>query len=480
MREISVVYGDGIGPEIMDSVIKIMKHAGADIKFSTVEMGIKFYEKGIQTGIPDSAWENINRTKVVLKAPITTPQGQGVKSLNVTMRKKLGLYANVRPCISFIDKSKNIDVVIIRENEEDLYAGIEYKDTYDSNLTAKTITYTASERICRYAFEYAKKNNRKKVTCFIKDNIMKLTDGTFHKAFDYVASLYPDIKNDSLIVDIGTARLAKYPERFDVIVTENLYGDIISDVVAEISGSIGISGSANIGSNYAMFEAVHGSAPDIAGKNIANPSALLNAAINMLYYLSQDEIAKKIQNAWLHTIENGMHTVDLYDENHSKKKLSTTEFTDEICKNIDTNIKNYDMSPMKCDLLNKSDLNDRFKSLISETMQSTPKHLVGVDLCLQWNSDMINELLKKIEEFNTLSGFVLCNISIKGLSLWPEKTIEDPMFTDTVVCRFIADKDQLIKHGDILDLMHQFLDKDIEVTRMYKLYIYGDRYGFRV
>src|SRR5690606_24987824 len=213
------------------------------------------------------------------KAPITTPQGGGYKSLNVTTRKALGLYANVRPCVSYnpfiASKHPEMDVVIVRENEEDLYAGIEYRQTNDVYQCLKLISRPGSEKICRYAFEYARTNNRKKVTCFIKDNIMKLTDGIFHKVFDEVAAEYPEIESDSLIVDIGSAFLADRPGTLDVIVTENLYGDIISDIAAQITGSVGLAGSANIGDDYAMFEAIHGSAPTIAGKNIANPSGLL-------------------------------------------------------------------------------------------------------------------------------------------------------------------------------------------------------------
>ena len=261
---ITVAYGDGIGPEIMEAVLKILAEARVPLTIDTIEVGQKFYEKGVTTGIPPAAWDSIRRTKVLLKAPITTPQGGGYKSLNVTMRKALGLYANVRPCTSFHPYVKsmhaNMNLVIVRENEEDLYAGIEYRQTQDTFQSVKVITRSGSERIMRYAFEYAVQNGRKKVTCMSKDNIMKLTDGAFHDMFTMVAKEYPQIENEHYIIDIGSARIASKPHLFDVIVTENLYGDIISDIAAEVSGSVGLAGSANIGANYAMFEAIHGSA----------------------------------------------------------------------------------------------------------------------------------------------------------------------------------------------------------------------------
>ncbi|MEY3107440.1 MAG: hypothetical protein RIT35_1618, partial [Pseudomonadota bacterium] len=335
---ITVAYGDGIGPEIMEAVLRILRYAKAKINIATIDVGKKFYERGCTSGIPDSAWESIKETKILLKAPITTPQGGGYKSLNVTLRKALGLYANIRPAVAlapFVTTNHpELDLVIIRENEEDLYTGIEYRQTHNMYQTLKLITKVGSERIIRYAFEYALKNNRKKVTCFSKDNIMKMTDGIFHRVFDEIALEYPSLENNHMIIDIGAAKLSNKPAMFDVIVTSNLYGDIISDVVAEISGSVGLAGSANIGDQYAMFEAVHGSAPDIAEQNIANPSGLLNAAIMMLVHIGQPEVAEKIHNAWLCALEDGMHTGDIWHEARSVKKCSTKEFAEEVIKRL--------------------------------------------------------------------------------------------------------------------------------------------------
>ena len=284
--KVAVAYGDGIGPEIMDATLRVLDAAGANIQPERIEIGEKVYLSGNSAGIEKSAWETINDTKIILKAPITTPQGKGYKSLNVTLRKSLGLFANVRPVSAYSPYVEthfpNMDVVVVRENEEDLYAGIEHQQTQDVVQCLKLITRPGCEKIIRYAFEYAKAYGRKKVTCMVKDNIMKLTDGLFHNVFKEIALEYPEIESNSQIIDIGSARLAANPENYDVIVTSNLYGDIISDIVAEIAGSVGMCGSANIGSNVSMFEAIHGSAPDIAGQKIANPSGLLNAAIMML------------------------------------------------------------------------------------------------------------------------------------------------------------------------------------------------------
>src|SRR2546429_8319144 len=335
---ITVAYGDGIGPEIMEATLHVLKEAGAKLDIQRIEIGEKVYLGGHSSGIEDSSWDSLRTTKVFLKAPITTPQGGGFKSLNVTVRKTLGLYANVRPCVSyhpFVEtKHPNMDVVIVRENEEDLYAGIEHRQTEQVTQCLKLISRPGSEKIVRYAFEYARRNNRKKVTCFTKDNIMKLTDGLFHKVFDEIAAEYTDIENEHWIVDIGAAKLADTPNAFDVIVMPNLYGDVLSDVAAQIAGSVGLAGSANIGENVAMFEAIHGSAPRRAGQNLANPSGLLLGAVMMLVHINQQDVAERVHNAWLRTIEDGIHTYDIFDESVSKQKVGTREFARAVVERV--------------------------------------------------------------------------------------------------------------------------------------------------
>jgi isocitrate dehydrogenase len=338
---ITVARGDGIGPEIMEATLAILSAAGARLEIEEIEIGEKVYLRGNPAGIEPSAYESLRRTKVFLKAPITTPQGGGFKSLNVTTRKAFGLYANVRPCVSYHPfvptKHPVLDVVIIRENEEDLYAGIEHRQTHQVYQCLKLITRPGCEKIVRYAFEYARRNGRKKVTCFTKDNIMKLTDGLFHKVFDEVAAGYPDIESEHWIVDIGAAKLADTPENFDVIVLPNLYGDILSDVAAQIAGSVGLAGSANIGDQCAMFEAIHGSAPRHAGLNTANPSGLFLGAVMMLVHIGQPDVAELCHNAWLRTIEDGVHTQDIRRPDDPNPPVGTREFAQAVIERLGAN-----------------------------------------------------------------------------------------------------------------------------------------------
>lgn len=333
---VAVARGDGIGPEIMQAVLSILSEAGAPLELHEIEIGEKVYLKGVLGGIEPQSWDVLRHTKAFLKAPITTPQGGGFKSLNVTVRTTLGLYANVRPCVAYAPfvatKHPKMDLVIIRENEEDLYAGIEYRYSPDVRTSLKIISKEGCEKIIRYAFEYARHHGRKKVSCFTKDNIMKFSDGLFHSTFTEMAKEYPDIENEHWIVDIGAAKLADTPEAFDVIVLPNLYGDILSDVAAQISGSVGLAGSANIGTFGAMFEAIHGSAPRRAGQNLANPSGLLLGSILMLNYLGENLVAERIHNAWLATIEKGIHTYDLFQEGKSREKVGTQEFGKAVIK----------------------------------------------------------------------------------------------------------------------------------------------------
>src|SRR5215216_3162266 len=384
---ITVAHGDGIGSEIMDATLHILKEAGARVDIETIEIGEKVYLSGNSAGIASESWESLRRTKVFLKAPITTPQGGGFSSLNVAVRKTLGLYANIRPCVSYHPFVKTnhpiMDVVIVRENEEDTYAGIEYRQTDQVEECLKLISRPGSEKIVRYAFEYAKKFNRKKVTCFIKDNIMKRTDGLFHRVFDEIAPEYPGIEADHWIVDIGSAKLADTPENFDVIVMPNLYGDVLSDVAAQIAGSVGLAGSSNIGEHVSMFEAIHGSAPRRAGQNLANPSGLLLGAVMMLVHVGLIEHAERVHNAWLRTIEDGIHTYDIYDEKVSKQKVGTKEFAEAVVERLG-----------QMPQILKARKYSKSEESLAKATSSKPaqKELVGVDVFLDWTSGSANDL----------------------------------------------------------------------------------------
>jgi len=448
---ITVAHGDGIGPEIMGATLHILKEAGAKLEIETIEIGEKVFLKGFSSGIEPESWESLRRTKVFLKAPITTPQGGGFKSLNVTVRKTLGLYANVRPCVSyhpFVEtKHPGMDLVIVRENEEDLYAGIEYRQTDQVMQCLKIISRPGSEKIVRYGFEYARRHGRKKVTCFTKDNIMKFTDGLFHKVFNEIAAEYPDIENEHWIVDIGAAKMADTPNVFDVIVMPNLYGDILSDVAAQIAGSVGLAGSANIGENIAMFEAIHGSAPRRAGQNLANPSGLLLGAVMMLVHIGQTAVAEKVHNAWLRTIEDGIHTYDIFDEGVSKQKVGTKEFAQAVVERLGKR-----PNTLKAVAYKQREGEESYGETIVKERSDTKKDLVGVDVFLDWlkgSPDNLGEALTKTAPH----GLQLVMVSNRGVKVWPGGSSET-FCSDHWRCRFMStDKGAVISHKQIIELL---------------------------
>ena len=330
MHTVTLIPGDGIGPEVTNAMVKVVEASGAKINWEKVQAGEAVIEK-YNTAIPDYVIDSIKKNKVAIKGPITTPVGKGFKSVNVTLRQKLDLYVNLRPIKSFKgikSRYEDVDLVIVRENTEDLYAGIEHKIGDYAAESIKIITKPACERICKFAFDYAKDNDRKKVTGVHKANIMKLSDGLFLNTFREVAKDY-DIESDDLIVDAAAMNLVLNPENYDVMVMPNLYGDILSDLCSGLVGGLGIIPGANIGKDVAVFEAVHGSAPQIAGQNIANPTAIIQSAVMMLKYLGEVDAAKKIEKALEEVFLKGEKlTVDLGGNS------TTEEFTDEIIKYI--------------------------------------------------------------------------------------------------------------------------------------------------
>lgn len=464
---ITVAYGDGIGPEIMEATLRILEEAGAQLAIETVEIGEKVFLAGHPTGMEDATWESLRRTKVFLKAPITTPQGGGYRSLNVTIRTHLGLYANVRPCVSYHPfvrtKHPEMDVVVVRENEEDLYAGIEYRQTPDVACAVKLISRPGSEKIIRYAFEYARHFGRKKVTCFVKDNILKLTDGLFHEVFKEIAEQYPDIASDHWIVDIGAAKLADTPEIFDVVVMPNLYGDILSDVTAQISGSVGLAGSANIGEKGAMFEAIHGSAPRIAGQNKANPSGLLLGAVQMLLHIHQPQVAARIHNAWLKTLEDGVHTYDIFKEGISKQGVGTKEFAQAVISRLGKKpqtLKAVDYSQAK---KQESHAHEGL-SLIS-----AKRELVGVDVTL-YGHDAVDTLVEKLTGLGTPS-LELEKIFNRGVRVWPQG-IPETSCIDQWRCRYLG---RSVSGELISSLLRRLSAAGMDVVKADYLYIFDGR-----
>lgn len=469
---ITIARGDGIGPAIMDATLKILEAAGARLDIEEIEIGKAVYERGVPSGIEDSSWESLRRTKVFLKAPITTPQGGGFKSLNVTVRKTLGLFANVRPCVSyhpFVETNhENMDLVIVRENEEDLYGGIEYRLSQQVMSSVKLISRPGTERIVRYAFEYARANGRKKVTCMTKDNIMKMADGLFHKIFDEIGEEYKDIEQDHMIIDIGTAKVAAHPDMFDVVVLPNLYGDVVSDVAAEVTGSVGLGGSSNIGADFGMFEAVHGSAPDIAGKGIANPSGLILGAVMMLVHIGQGDIATKIHNAWKKTIEDGIHTGDIYREGQSTKKVGTDEFTQALIERLG----------QKPETLMVENYSTESKGVILpplKDVQDETKERIGVDVGMNFvgKPDDLAQMVKPCETDN----IGLSIISNRGVKVWPDGAAET-FCTDNWSLRFKSKNGKEIETAEILQLLSNMDAANVTFTSALILHRFNGAEGF--
>lgn len=470
---ITVAKGDGIGPEITEAVLHILGAAGARLKVEEVLAGDAMYRKGHGGGLGPDGWASIRRTRVFLKGPVITPQGPGFKSLNVTARTALGLFANVRPCVSYHPyvrtRHPRMDVVIIRENEEDLYTGIEHRQTDDVIQSVKLISQPGSERIVRYAFEYARANRRRKVTALVKDNVMKMTDGLFLRIFHEVAGEYPGIKADHLIVDVGAARLADQPERFDVIVTLNLYGDIVSDIAAQITGSVGLAGSANVGDRCAMFEAIHGAAPMLAGQGIANPSGLLMAAVMMLVHIGQGEVAARVHNAWLRTMEDGIHTADIFTRGASRCRVSTHGFADAV-------IERLGLYPVTLPSVGYASAQPAFDTGVRGAARPPAvKELIGVDVFLHWSGGLPDDLAALLEP---LAGerLDLASISNRSQKVWPDGNA-NTFCTDHWRCRFMA-SGQAIGHRDIVDLLGRIAAAGLDFIQTENLCNFDGKAGF--
>ncbi|MDX2066164.1 MAG: NADP-dependent isocitrate dehydrogenase [Fimbriimonadaceae bacterium] len=464
--EIALAPGDGIGPEITAAVIKVLEAAQAPLKFVPIEVGLAAYEAGEKAGISAEALETVRAHKVLLKGPITTPQGGGFKSVNVTLRKSLGMFANVRPCMALAPvvpgAHPNLDIVVIRENEEDLYAGIEHRQTEDVVQCLKLITRPGCERIVRYAFEYAVQNGRKKITCMTKDNIMKLTDGLFHRVFDEIGAEYPQIEKEHMIIDIGIAKIARDPARFDIILAPNLYGDIISDVVAEVSGSVGTAPSANIGEDIAMFEAVHGSAPDIAGKGVANPSGMLLAAVMMLAHIGDGSIATTIHNAWLKAIEDGCLTADL----DPSRGYGTEAFADAVIARLGER-------PTVFEPVQYPPKTDPVRVWVRQS-RPPKKTLVGVDLFLA-SRESAETIAARIQRALG-KRWTLEMITNRGVKVWPNG-LPETNCVDHYRCRLRTDG---IGTPAIAGAMVALDSLGLEVVKTENLYDFDGQPGYSV
>jgi isocitrate dehydrogenase len=470
---ITVAPGDGIGPEIMEAARHILEEAGAQLEIETIELGEAAVQKGSASGIEPAAWESLRRTKVLFKGPVTTPQGGGFQSTALTFRKALGLYANVRACVSYHPyvetRFPRTNLVVVRENEEDTWSGIEYRQSVDAVHVAKSFSRPGCEKVIRYAFEYAQAHGRRKVTCFTKDNVLKMTDGLFRDTFNEVGVHYSEIEKEHLLVDIGAARLADRPEDFDVLVLPNAYGDILSEIAAQMTGSVGLVGAASLGAECAMFEALHGSAPRRAGQNLANPSGLFLGGVMMLVHLGQADAATRAHNAWLKTIEDGIHTYDIFVEGISRQKVGTKEFTKAVVERL---------GQVPAKLPPVAYQAAAAPAAYSYRRPAEAKLLVGVDLAVEFLKGGAEELARILQPVE-LDGLKLETIANRGMTVWPEGHAET-FCIDAFTCRFKLPEDRKtgLPHASVVALLDRIAANGLEFLQVELLYTFDGKPGF--
>jgi len=463
MIKIAVANGDGIGPEIMKAVLDIFNAAKVPLEYEFVDMGKWVFDKGYSNGMTPAAQQAIESLGILFKGPMETPKGKGVKSVNVTARKTWNTYANKRVFQTlhgvdtvFSKAGIPIDLTIVRENIEDTYGGIEHMLTQDVALSRRFITRPGSLQVIKYAFEMAKKKGTRRITCGHKANIMKLTDGLFLQAFYDVAKDYTELKADDIIVDDLCMKLVTRPDLFDVVVLTNLQGDIVSDLCAGLVGGLGFAPSANIGDHISIFEAVHGTAPDIAGKNLANPTALLLSGIAMLRHLGLMQGAATIENALLYTLEQGQHTGDFGDR--SKGSLNTTEFAQAIISNFGQVPQNNPREVVG-DLPATPTHFKLDKNPMLENRDSSTETIVGVDMFIESN-EQPNIIAEKCLQ-HTLDLFKLVTISNRGTQVWPKGSMYTNL-VNTYACRFESVGEVAVTQTDIIEL-YRHLAQDFKI-----------------
>lgn len=468
---ITIAKGDGIGPEIMDHVLEILKAANAPLNIETIEIGEKCYKAGYKEGISPNDLEKLQTTHAFLKGPTITPAGNDYKNLSTKLRRALSLSLNIRPCQSFAPfvatKHPKMDLVIIRETKEDLYTHTEYRQTPGATHAIKLISEQGCEKIIRYAFDYARIHNRKKVSCFTKQSLLPITDGLFAQTFTRLAQDYPSLQTELLEVDEGSALLADAPEQFDVIVLPGLYGGILSEITAQFTGSSAMVGSANIGKTSALFEALHGACPKYVGKDEANPSGLLQAAILMLLHLGLYEIADKIQNSWLYTLEQGLHPSDIYKEGVSKKRASCSEFVQKICENLGKRPK----------FLEKVDFSHHEKIIAVHPPKigEAKRELIGVD-CFIYSEQTSSAFVKQMQSVS-FPDLKLCQITNRGSEFFP-KGDQVAVCIDQWRVRFTAANDSSLSQKQIIALLSLLTEQGIDLIRTENLYTFDGERGF--
>lgn len=477
---ISVAKGDGIGPEIMDAVLSIFEVARVPLNYEFIEMGKSYYDKGYSTGMTPEAKESVEKNGILFKGPMETPKGKGVKSINVTARKTWSTFANRRHFRSlngvetvFSKAGIPVDITIIRENIEGTYGGIEHMLTQDVALCRRFITRPGSEQVHRFAFEMARKEGFSKVTCAHKANIMKITDGLFLDVFYEVAKNYPEIEANDIIVDDLAMKLVAKPQLFEVVVLTNLQGDIMSDLCAGLVGGLGFAPSANIGENISIFEAVHGTAPDIAGKNIANPTALLLSGLMMLKHVGLMEHAALIENALLYTLEQGVHTGDFGDKN--TKNYSTTEFAKVIADNLGkTPALNKARSGTNNIIYKQPQKPQNQKVMVTPRAADIAETVVGIDIFIE--STQTADLIAPVVQKHLTPELKLIMISNRGTQVWPSGSV----FTECVDhyrIRIEAANDNTLNTDTLFELCKN-ISRDFYITSTEMLRKYGDKIGY--
>lgn len=478
--KIAVAKGDGIGPEIMDAVISIFNAAKVPLEYEYVDMGKWVFDKGFSNGMTPEAKHTIEELGILFKGPMETPKGKGVKSINVTARKTWNTYANKRTFQTlhgvdtvFSKAGIPIDITIVRENIEDTYGGIEHMLTYDVALSRRFITRPGSLQVIRYAFDMAKKKGCRRITCGHKANIMKITDGLFLECFYEVAKEYPELKADDVIVDDLCMKLVTRPDLFDVVVLTNLQGDIVSDLCAGLVGGLGFAPSANIGDHISIFEAVHGTAPDIAGKNIANPTALLLSGLAMLQHLGLMQSASMIENALLYTLESGVHTGDFGDK--STASLNTTTFAQAIIANFGK-VPAHSHTPGAVleDHLTTCSVYHLDHNPMLESVENTQEKIMGVDIFIESNLQP-EELAEKCKLHGGVK-YKLLNISNRGTQVWPTGSVYTNLVNQYNI-RFESTDDTSLNQNDIIGL-YASLCGEFKVCSLELLNMFGDKKGY--
>jgi len=478
MTKIAVAKGDGIGPEIMDAVLKIFDAAKVPLEYEFVDMGKWVFDKGYSNGMTPEAQQSIETLGILFKGPMETPKGKGVKSVNVTARKTWNTYANKRVFQTlhgvdtvFSKAGIPVDITVVRENIEDTYGGIEHMITHDVALSRRFITRPGSLQVIKYAFEMAKKKGARRITCGHKANIMKITDGLFLEVFYEVAKEYPDLKSDDVIVDDLCMKLVTRPDTFDVVVLTNLQGDIVSDLCAGLVGGLGFAPSANIGDHICIFEAVHGTAPDIAGKNIANPTALLLSGFGMLRHLGLMQAAAMIENALLYTLEQGQHTGDFGDK--SKQSLNTTQFAETIIANFGKTPE-QGAKPLLADMPSTQTHFKLEKNPMLESKEEKAEKIVGVDFFIESNEQPIVIANKCLRHAGV--KFKLINISNRGTQVWPTGSVYTNLVNQYNV-RFESIDDFPLTQQDVLGL-YISLSGNYKICSSELLLMWGDKRAY--